>query len=81
MYEAVSRSVGLYEQYGNAADMPLLYPLEAAEYECAYCRGIFTKGWPDEDARSEAEKLFGKGVWDDDPQLICDDCHKLMGLS
>lgn len=50
------------------------------EYQCAYCKGVFEKGWSDEDALAEAAEVFEKPVseWNDEPAVICDDCYNRM---
>lgn len=50
------------------------------EYQCAHCKGVFEKGWSDDEALKEAEVNFGKPVskWKDIPVLVCDDCYNLM---
>jgi len=48
-----------------------------SEFRCANCRGVFTKGWSEEEARAEAEANFGKmkpAEW----AVVCDDCYFLM---
>ncbi len=48
------------------------------KYQCAYCKGIFDKGWSDEEAETELEDTFGlpKEMCD----IVCDDCYKAMGF-
>ena len=48
------------------------------EYQCASCKEIFEKGWSDEDANRESEKLWGvKNASEKigkEMVVICDDC-------
>ena len=46
------------------------------EYQCDMCKGIFEKGWSDEEAKQEAEEIFGKNPneWNDEQKVVCDDC-------
>ena len=48
------------------------------EYKCDMCGGVFEKGWPDEEAKAEAEQNFGKPVeqWNEEAAIICDDCYQ-----
>lgn len=50
------------------------------EYQCEWCKGIFEKGWTDEEAEKEAKTIFGKNPneWRDKSVLICDDCFTQM---
>ncbi len=47
--------------------------LNANEYQCAMCGGVFTKGWSEQEARAETQQY-----WPDTTQeelaVICDDC-------
>lgn len=44
------------------------------QFQCDLCKGIFDKGWTDEEANAEAIETFG-GLHPDDG-ILCDDCHK-----
>lgn len=46
------------------------------EYRCAICRGVFVKGWSDEQAEQELAENFGDPVEDCD--LVCDDCYQMV---
>ncbi len=47
-------------------------------YRCELCRGIFRKGWTDEDCITERIQNFGTQDIDDDA-IVCDDCfQKIM---
>lgn len=46
-------------------------------YTCEQCGGTFEKGWTDEEAQAEAERLWGEGG-PDDPATVCDDCFNAM---
>lgn len=54
--------------------------LKENEYKCAYCHGVFEKGWSDEEAQTEAEVTFGKPVkdWKNEAALVCEDCYQKM---
>jgi len=43
-------------------------------FTCAICGETFEKGWMDEEAAAEAEKVFGAHL--DDDAVVCDDCFK-----
>ena len=47
------------------------------EYQCAKCRGIYEKGWTDEEALEEQESIFGK-IPEQEKAVICDDCFNEM---
>lgn len=50
------------------------------QYRCAQCRGVFEKGWSDEEAAAEADDNF-PGLMTADPgerAVVCDDCYKAM---
>jgi hypothetical protein len=52
--------------------------LAANEFRCSLCRGVFEKGWTDEEADAEfATQLPGIPV--EETKLVCDDCYELMG--
>lgn len=46
-------------------------------YTCARCRGVFEKGWTDEEAQAEATSLFG-AVPREQQEIVCDDCFQEM---
>ena len=52
--------------------------MQKNEYQCAMCKGIFEKGWSNEEAKAEAREFFGKPPkeWNDTPLVICDDCFQ-----
>lgn len=56
--------------------------MDINEYQCASCKGIFTKGWTDEEAMEESKNKFGD-IPVEDQSVICDDCwiklNKWMG--
>lgn len=41
------------------------------EYRCAMCKGVFGKGWSDEEAEKEYQEYFPKCQ---DREIVCDDC-------
>lgn len=43
------------------------------EYKCAMCKGVFNKGWTDEEAKEESKGYFGEWA-DQDLEVVCDDC-------
>ena len=49
-------------------------------YTCALCKGVFEKGWSDEEALEEKIYLWGH-IPRADCDLVCDDCFKKMGLT
>lgn len=48
--------------------------MSSDEFQCAICRGVFTKGWSDEEAKAEARELFGEHR--DDDGIVCDVCFR-----
>jgi len=50
--------------------------MKANEYKCAMCGNVYKKGWTDEEAKKEAEEIFGKNPddWKTEQEVICDDC-------
>lgn len=48
--------------------------LEKNEYQCALCKGVFTKGWSEEEARAEYEELFAE--LPGPVEQVCDDCFQ-----
>jgi rubredoxin len=55
---------------------PVHAALQLREYRCEACGGVYTHGWSDEDARAEAEALWG-GM-PEDAAVVCDDCFKII---
>ncbi len=47
----------------------------ADTYTCEMCKGTFDKGWTDEEAQAEAERLF-PGMDHSDMAMLCDDCFQ-----
>lgn len=48
-------------------------------YTCTVCKGVFEKAWGDEEAKEEAEEIFGKDVVENAEMVtVCDDCYQLM---
>lgn len=45
------------------------------EFTCSLCHHTFKKGWTEEEAHQEAEKLFGYRVPWDEIETLCDDCY------
>lgn len=46
-------------------------------FHCEQCGGDFKKGWTDEEARAEANKLWTKEEFDIAGEVVvCDDCFK-----
>ena len=52
-------------------------PTKSNEYACAWCHGIFERGWSHEEALSESKELFGD-IPTEETEVICDDCFKEM---
>lgn len=53
--------------------------LKDNEYQCAKCKGIFEKGWSDEEAIKEAEEKFPIESGFEaahEMDIVCDDCYK-----
>ena len=44
-------------------------------YTCSICKGVFEKGWSDEEALKETEEIFGD-VPIEECDIVCDDCFK-----
>jgi hypothetical protein len=49
--------------------------MEANEYQCALCQGIFTKTWSDEDAIAETQSYW-PGMTQEECATVCDDCYQ-----
>lgn len=47
------------------------------EYQCAACKGIFTKAWSDEEADAESKAIWGE-IPPENQAVICDDCYQKM---
>jgi hypothetical protein len=47
------------------------------QYRCGCCGGIFDKGRSDNEARAEAERIFGTALHagGEPPVIVCDDCY------
>lgn len=45
------------------------------EYQCYMCKGVFEKGWSDEDAVKELDDVF-KFFTPEESELVCDDCYR-----
>jgi len=43
------------------------------EYQCAICKGVFEKGWSDEEAENEVKEIWGE-IPQEERAVICDDC-------
>lgn len=54
--------------------------LKLNEYKCEHCGVVYKKAWSDEEAKQEAEEIFGKHPdnWNDEQVIICDDCFTKM---
>ena len=47
------------------------------QYRCAVCKGLFVKGWSDEEAESEyADNFPGETL--EEAELVCDDCYQTI---
>lgn len=44
------------------------------EFQCYKCKGVFEKGWSDEEALAELAHNFAAPQ--EDCELICDDCYQ-----
>jgi hypothetical protein len=51
--------------------------LKKNEYQCDMCKGIFDKGWSDEEAK---EEHFGRhpDVPLEETGMVCDPCYKIL---
>ena len=49
--------------------------LKKNEYQCDHCKGVFVKGWSDEEAEKESEQ-WGDELEKQGRAIICDDCYK-----
>lgn len=49
--------------------------LKPNEYQCSRCKGIFEKGWTDEEAIAEMKRNHGDNITTDDCGVLCDDCY------
>lgn len=50
------------------------------EYRCNVCKGVFDKGWSDEEAKAELDSGIFGDVPVEECDVACDDCWKKMGL-
>ncbi len=47
------------------------------EYKCETCKGVFLKGWTDEEADMEYRQNFeAEYLANVETEIICDDCYK-----
>lgn len=46
-------------------------------YTCSKCKGVFSKGWSDEEAKAEHQENFGREP-DEDAAVVCDGCFQKM---
>ena len=46
-------------------------------YQCDQCGGIFEKGWSDDDAKKEKERLF-PSLKKENESIVCDDCFRII---
>lgn len=53
--------------------------LTAWRYRCWKCKGVFDKGWTDEQAKAEALQLWGVYYTPRSEDLVCDPCFRKMG--
>lgn len=51
----------------------------ADTYTCEGCGGTFPKGWTDEEAEAEYEKLYGKPMGEA-RGILCDHCDRMFKL-
>lgn len=48
-------------------------------FTCGLCKGVFPKGWTDEEAENEYQEKFGESApTGDDRALICEDCYLVI---
>lgn len=47
------------------------------EYRCAQCKGVFEKGWSEEEAVAELNETF-PGATVQECSVICEDCYQEM---
>ena len=52
--------------------------LKKNQYQCAACKGIFKKGWSDEDAKEEFYDRHPGSPIDETTALLCDPCYKAI---
>ena len=45
------------------------------EYKCCNCKGIFTKGWTDEEALEEYKEAYNDKELKRPMAVVCDDCY------
>jgi hypothetical protein len=46
------------------------------QFTCGLCGETYDKAWTDEEAQKESERIFGPDI--EDPEVVCDDCYKLI---
>lgn len=51
--------------------------LKPNEYICEICRGIFEKGWSEEEAIEEQRRKFNEEPKDDDV-ILCENCYRAL---
>lgn len=54
--------------------------IQANEFECAVCKGIFIKGLTDAEAEEQFKKEFPRFIREKSDGLVCDDCFRTMGF-
>lgn len=48
-------------------------------FTCDHCRGVYTRGWSDEEARAEYEATMPEAVKrGDEEATVCDDCYQAI---
>jgi hypothetical protein len=52
--------------------------IDASQYKCGLCHGVFEKCISDDEAWAEAKELWDIDPDDDDAAIVCDDCFKGM---
>lgn len=45
-------------------------------FTCALCQREFTNTWSEDEARAEAEELWGKQVMEHPTDVVCDSCFE-----
>jgi hypothetical protein len=48
------------------------------KYTCATCKGVFYKGWSDEDAKEEFHERHPDKPIDETTALLCDPCYNAI---
>ena len=72
---------GFYGLVGGAllTDKPIKgrnISMENNQYQCLCCKGIFEKGWSDEEAIKEMEENNFDSYSPEELAIVCDDCYK-----